>query len=125
MRLRQLWAFTVLTVPLAAPGADYDVVEKSIPELQAALQSGAVTSRRLVELYLLRIEAYDRRGPGLRAMLQLNPRALEQAAALDRERAERGARGPLHGIPVVLKDNFETADMRTTAGSLALATLLP
>jgi Asp-tRNA(Asn)/Glu-tRNA(Gln) amidotransferase A subunit family amidase len=99
------------------------VVEKSIPELQAALQSGAVTSRRLVELYVARIDAYDRRGPALRALISRNPRALEQAAELDRERATRGPRGPLHGIPLVLKDNFETADMPTTGGSLALATL--
>jgi Asp-tRNA(Asn)/Glu-tRNA(Gln) amidotransferase A subunit family amidase len=107
------------------PGAAVEVVEKTIPELQAAMQSGAVTSRRLVELYLARIEAYDRRGPRLQAMISLNPRALETADALDRERAERGPRGPLHGIPIVVKDNFDTADMPTTAGSLALAALRP
>jgi Asp-tRNA(Asn)/Glu-tRNA(Gln) amidotransferase A subunit family amidase len=108
-----------------AASADFDVVEKSIPELQAALQSGAVTSRRLVELYLARIDAYDRRGPALRAMISRNPRALEQAAELDSERAARGPRGPLHGIPLVIKDNFDTAGLPTTAGSLALATLAP
>src|SRR5262245_56744801 len=124
MRLRPLAVLSLLaTAPARA--ADFDVVERTIPELQAAMQSGAVTSRRLVELYLARIEAYDRRGPALRAMIRPNPRALEQAATLDRERAARGPRGPLHGIPIVLKDNFDTADMPTTAGSLALATLLP
>ena len=121
-------AFVVWLAAGAAPfvrSADFDVVEKSIPELQAAMQSGAVTSRRLVESYLARIAAYDRRGPALRAMISLNPRALEQAAELDRERAARGPRGPLHGIPLVIKDNFETSDMPTTGGSLALATLAP
>lgn len=127
MRLQHLLLLCLLAgaQPAGAASTDYDVVEKTIPELQAALEAGAVTSRRLVELYLARIEAFDRRGPRLRAMISLNPRALEEAAALDRERATRGPRGPLHGIPLVIKDNFDTADMPTTAGSLALATLLP
>ena len=103
----------------------FDVVEKSIPELQQAMASGAVTSRALVAAYLERIDAYDRGGPKLNAMLSINPHALEDAEALDRERAARGPRGPLHGIPIVVKDNFGTADMPTTGGSLALAGFEP
>lgn len=92
MRLPFL-ALCLLAVPApAAASADYDVVERTIPELQAALEAGAVTSRGLVELYLARIEAFDRRGPRLQAMISLNSRALEEAAALDRERATRGPR---------------------------------
>ena len=100
--------------------ASFDVFEKTIPELQEAMRSGEVTSRRLVELYRARIDAYDREGPRLNAMVALNAKALEQADALDRERAAGKVRGPLHGIPVVIKDNYETADMPTAAGSLAL-----
>jgi Asp-tRNA(Asn)/Glu-tRNA(Gln) amidotransferase A subunit family amidase len=103
----------------------FEVVEQTIPELQEAMRAGKVTSRQLVEIYLSRIEAYDRRGPRLNAMVALNPRALDLADALDRERAEKGPRGPLHGIPIVVKDNFETSDMPTAAGSLALASFHP
>ncbi len=99
----------------------FEVVEKTIPELQAAMASGAVTSRDLVEAYLARIRAYDHAGPALDAMIALNPHALADAEALDRERAARGPRGPLHGVPVVIKDNYGTADMPTTGGSIALA----
>jgi Asp-tRNA(Asn)/Glu-tRNA(Gln) amidotransferase A subunit family amidase len=104
-----------------ASGAGFDVVEQSIPDLQAAMAAGRVTSRDLVALYLARIRAYDHDGPRLNAMIALNPHALDDADALDRERRTRGARGPLHGIPIVVKDNYETADMPTTGGSLALA----
>jgi amidase len=102
------------------PRAAYDVTEKSIGELAAALTARTVTSRQLVEAYLARIDAYDTHGPALHAMIALNPHALADADALDRERASRGARGPLHGIPIVIKDNYDTADMPTTAGSIAL-----
>ena len=101
--------------------AMFDVTEKSIAELQDALTSGRVTSRALVTQYLARIEAYDRGGPHLRAVIAVNPRALEYADALDVERREKGPRGPLHGIPIVIKDNFATVDMPTTGGSIALA----
>ncbi len=95
---------------------------ESIAQLQAALDEGATTSEELVRAYLERIEALDRNGPALGAVISLNPDAIEQAKALDRERKEHGARGPLHGIPILLKDNIESADeMPTTAGSLALA----
>ena len=99
----------------------FDVLEKSIPELQAAMEDGRVTSRQLVAQYLARIEAFDDRGPALNAMIALNGRALDEADALDRERTASGPRGPLHGIPVVVKDNFDVAGMPTTAGAIALA----
>jgi Asp-tRNA(Asn)/Glu-tRNA(Gln) amidotransferase A subunit family amidase len=98
----------------------FDVVEKSIGQLQAAMEAGSVTSRQLVEQYLARIDAYDQRGPAINAFIALNPRALDDAAALDQERRTRGARGPLHGIPVAIKDNYITDGMPTTGGSLAL-----
>jgi Asp-tRNA(Asn)/Glu-tRNA(Gln) amidotransferase A subunit family amidase len=103
----------------------FDAFEKSIPELQEAMSRGDVTSKALVRQYLERIEAFDRRGPRLNSMVYLNPRALDEAEALDRERAERGPRGPLHGIPIVLKDNYDTKDMPTTASSIALAGFVP
>ena len=98
-----------------------DLDEVTIEQLQARMASGALTARQLVEAYLERIEAVDRGGPRLRSIIEANPDALEIADALDRERADRHVRGPLHGMPIVLKDNIDTADrMQTTAGSLAL-----
>lgn len=105
--------------------ADFDVMEKSIDDLQRALQAREVTSRQLVDLYLARIEAYDRQGPALNAMTAVNPQAREAAEALDAERASKGPRGPLHGIPVLVKDNYETVEMPTSAGSVALADFNP
>ena len=97
------------------------IEEATISQLQAALESGQLTAERLAELYIERIDALDRHGPRLNSVIEINPDALEIARALDRERAEKGARGPLHGIPVLIKDNIATADrMQTTAGSLAL-----
>jgi amidase len=106
--------------PPAGQDAAFDVQEKSIAELQAALGSGAVTSRALVLGYLARIRAYDLLGPQINAMIAMNPKVLEIADALDRERAAGRVRGPLHGIPIVVKDNFETIDMPMTGGTLAL-----
>jgi amidase len=102
-----------------APHADLE--EQTIESIQAAMESGQRTSRQLVEAYIERIQALNENGPMLRAVIEVNPDALDIADALDRERSERGARGPLHGIPILLKDNIDTADrMETTAGSLAL-----
>lgn len=116
-------AFALLAAVACSERAPaYDVEEKSIAQLQADLSAGVVTSEQLVQAYLDRIEAIDRNGPALNSVLALNPNALEHARALDRERAAGRVRGPLHGIPVLLKDNIESADpMPTTAGSLALA----
>jgi amidase len=100
--------------------------ELGIAELQAQLTAGKLTSRALVRRYVKRIEALDRSGPKLRAVLELNPDADSIAEALDRERKEKGKRGPLHGIPILIKDNIDTADrMTTTAGSLALEGWIP
>ena len=104
---------------------EFDAFERSIPELQAAMASGETTSADLVRQYLERIAAFDDDGPELNAMLYINPRAIAEAAALDEERALQGPRGPLHGIPVVLKDNYDTADMPTTASSVAMAGFIP
>jgi amidase len=97
------------------------LVEAGIAELQAAMTAGALGAGTLVDAYLARIAALDRQGPRLNSVIEVNPDARDIAAWLDRERAERGPRGPLHGIPVLLKDNVDTGDrMLTTAGSLAL-----
>ena len=105
--------------------AGYDPTERSIDELQGAMQAGAVTSRQLVESYLARIDAYDRQGPALNALVAINPRARDAADALDAERRSKSVRGPLHGIPVLVKDNYETIEMPTTAGSIALTAFHP
>jgi amidase len=95
--------------------------EVSIADLQAAMAAGQVTARQLVERYLERIEAIDHLGPTINSMIEINPDCHAIASELDQERAERGPRGPLHGIPILIKDNIATADaMQTSAGSLAL-----
>lgn len=104
----------------------FSVVEAGVADLQAAMQSGKATSVSLVKAYLARIKAIDKAGPRINSIIELNPEALKIAAALDKERKARGPRGPLHGIPILLKDNIATADkMQTTAGSLALVGVKP
>jgi amidase len=125
--MRPLIIVPLIAATLSAQGSQpvragfFEVIEKTIPELQEAMTSGRVTSRQLVEAYLARIAAYDRSGPRLNSIVALNPQALDEAEALDRERATNGARGPLHGVPILVKDNYETVGMPTAAGSLALA----
>ena len=109
--------------PVAAQS--FDIFEKSIRDLQAAMTARQLTSVQLVQFYLDRIAAYDQAGPGLNSVLYVNPNALANARALDAERRRRGPRGPLHGIPVLLKDNFDTMDMPTTGGALALSGIVP
>jgi amidase len=128
---------SALARPVAAQGATVaargptglpltlELVEATIDELQRALRQGLVTSEELVQAYLDRIEAYDDGFPFLNGVLDLDPTALEQARARDRDRAEGRARGPLFGIPVLLKDNIDVAGMPTTAGSLALEGSFP
>ena len=99
----------------------FDLEELSIADLQSRMVAGEDTARSLVERYTARIEALDREGPQLRQVLELNPEALSLADTLDAERKAGKLRGPLHGVPILLKDNIGTADrMTTTAGSLAL-----
>ncbi len=109
----------VSTLSAPPPAAELD--ELTISDLQQGLQSGKYNSRQLVEKYSDRISDIDRKGPALASVIELNPDAEQIAAALDRERKDRGPRGPLHGIPMLIKDNIDTNDrMMTTAGSLAL-----
>ena len=103
----------------------FEVHEQSIVDLQAAMQAGRVTSRGLVDSYLARIQAYDQAGPKLNAIVLISPRARDEADLLDRERADGKVRGPLHGVPVLIKDNYDTFDMPTAGGALGLATLQP
>lgn len=111
------------TSPAAAVASPlpFDPSLATLGEIQALLADGSLTTERLVELSLARIAAYDDRGPALNAMITLNDRALDTARALDAERAAGGSRGPLHGIPVILKDNYDTGDLVTTGGSATLA----
>ena len=103
----------------------FDVAEASLTELQAALGDGRVSSLVLVDAYLARIAAFDHRGPSLNALIRLNPRARADARLRDAERRAGHVRGPLHGIPIILKDNYDTGDMPTSGGSLALAASQP
>lgn len=101
------------------------LVEGSVPELQLALRSRLITSEQLVQMYLNRIAAYDDVGPTLNSFIHINENSLEEARARDLDRSRGLARGPLFGIPILLKDNIDTADMPTTAGSVALEGSIP
>src|SRR5437588_5483147 len=107
--------------PASAP-AHFSVFEASIAEMQAAMQSGRTTSHEIVQQYLTRIATYE---DLLHAALRVNPKALEEADERDRERAQGRIRGPLHGIPIALKDNIHTTDMPTTGGALAFVGMIP
>src|SRR5438552_9473249 len=99
----------------------FQLEEATISDLQARMSSGQMTARNITQLYLDRIAELDRKGPTLRHVIEINPDALSVADSLDEERKAGRVRGPLHGIPILLKDNVDTADrMTTTAGSLAL-----
>src|SRR5205823_1783728 len=115
------------TLALAAPASSapsryFTVVEAGIADMQKAMQEGRVTSRELVQQYLARIATYEDK---LNAAITVNPRALQEADALDRERAQKKVRGPLHGIPIAIKDNIQTTDMPTTGGALAFDGFVP
>lgn len=101
------------------------LTEATISDIQLAMEQGKLTSKQLVQMYLDRIAKYDDQGASLQAVLTLNSDALSIAEALDEERAVQGPRGPLHGIPILVKDNFDTADMPTTAGCLCLKDSVP
>ncbi|MEO8193622.1 MAG: amidase [Gemmatimonadales bacterium] len=106
--------------------ADFSLEEATIADLQRDMVGRKRTAESITEDYIERIESMDRKGPALRAVLEINPDAISIARSLDRERKERGPRGPLHGIPVLIKDNIDTADrMTTTAGSYALEGSIP
>jgi amidase len=120
---RIIWAG--LAAACAARVAALDLGTATIPQLQAALAAGSLTSEKLTAAYLARIAAYDKQGPAINSIILLNPKALEVARALDAERKAGQVRGPLHGIPIVLKDNIDTFDLPTTAGSQLLAGSIP
>ena len=102
-----------------------DLDSATIADINAAFTSGSLSAEQLVERCLARIQTYDREGPALHAVMWINPKAIETARALDAERKAKGPRSPLHGIPVVLKDNYNTADMPTTGGSVLLEGSIP
>jgi Asp-tRNA(Asn)/Glu-tRNA(Gln) amidotransferase A subunit family amidase len=112
-------------LPAPLPAATFDLSTATIADIDAAFDAGALSSEKLVSLYLARIEAYDRKGPALGTVITLNRHALEEARALDAERATRGPRSPLHGVAVVVKDVFDTRDMPTTGGFRPMAKSQP
>ena len=114
--------FAALT-PALAKTLEFDAL--TIADINKAFDTGALTAEKLVQICLARIQAYDRQGPSLHAVLTLNPKALETARALDAERKAKGPRSPLHGIPIVLKDNYNTFDLPTTGGSVLLEGSIP
>ena len=123
---RSLLACVAALQPAAQQARTFDLEEATIAGLQDRMEAGRDTARSLAEKYLARIDAVDRQGPALRSIIEINPDALTIADQLDAERKSRGPRGPLHGIPIVIKDNIATADrMMTTAGSLALEGVRP
>jgi len=123
-RLPRLLLAAALAAACAAPLARANgltLETATIADLNAAFKAGTLTSEELVTLYLKRIEAFDKQGPAINTVIALNPKALDEARALDAERKKKGPRSPLHGVPIVLKDNFDTFDLPTTAGSMMLA----
>lgn len=115
----------LLTFTIHAQAASVALTDATITELQAAMSVGALTSEKLTSLFLARIEHYEKAGPKLRAIITLNSKALAEARSLDDERKAKGPRGPLHGIPVLLKDNIDTIDLPTTGGFYALRDSYP
>lgn len=117
-----LWALALFSASHAKP---FDLSTATIADINAAFDSGALTSEKLVQLYLARIAAYDQQGPALNTIITLNAKALETARALDAERKAKGPRSPLHGIPVMVKDVYDTYDMPTSGGFKPMATSQP
>jgi len=119
-------ALTLTPQSVRAQSAGFDVIETTIAQIHTAMREGRLTARHLVQLYLDRIEAYDRRGPSFNALTRTHPRALEIADSLDRIFAQTGQfAGALHGIPVIVKENYDTYDLPTTAGARVLANSIP
>ena len=108
-----------------AHATSVELSNATIAQINAAFDKGTLTSEQLAKMYLKRIEAYDKKGPAINAVITLNPKAIETAKALDQERKAKGPRSPLHGIPIILKDNYDTFDLPTTAGSQLLQGSVP
>ena len=123
--LRLRLAAALFLAAASLPAAELKIEDATIADLQSAFQKGTLTAEKLTELSLARIAAYDKPGPAINTVITLNPKALAEAKALDAERKAGKVRGPLHGVPIVLKDNFDTFDLPTTAGSQMLAGSIP
>jgi Asp-tRNA(Asn)/Glu-tRNA(Gln) amidotransferase A subunit family amidase len=119
--VRLLLFLAAIGLCLAQTPAPFEVTEASIARIHAEMQAGRLTCRQLVSQYLRRIEAYDKNGPAINALVQVNPAAVRQAEELDRRFAQSGFSGPLHCVPVIVKDNFETIGLQSANGSLSLA----
>ena len=120
--MNQIVAALLLLISSGAARAEFNVVEASIADMQQAMEGGRVTSRELVQQYLMRIALYDKK---LNAVITVNPNALREAEERDRERTQGRLIGPLHGIPIALKDNIHTINMPTTGGTLAFEGFVP
>lgn len=106
--------------------ADFDIQERTIAQIHAGYRDGSLTARAVTQAYLDRIAAYDKRGPYLNSLIVVNPRALAEADRLDAEFRTAGTfAGPLHGIPVIVKDNLDTADLPTTSGVVLFKDFIP
>ncbi len=123
--LTYLCVFGFSAFPLAAVAETFRLIEATIADVNQGFDQGTLTSEQLVQLYLNRIKAYEERGPKINALISVNPNALAKARELDEERRKTGPRSPLHGIPIILKDNYNTADLPTTAGSVLLRGSFP
>ncbi len=123
--LRPILAALACLYGTFAFAATFELATANVADINAAFDAGALSSEKLVSLYLARIAAYDKQGPALNSIITLNPNALAEAKALDKERKAKGPRSPLHGVPVILKDNYNTTDLPTTAGCVFLADSLP
>ena len=120
-----LAALLLATTTAAMQSRAFDLLTASVADIQAAVAAGALTYERLITLYLARIDAYDKKGPRLNAILEINPRALDTARAFDAERRRSGLRSPLHGIPIAVKDNIDVSDVPSAGGNIALAGTYP
>lgn len=127
--IRAFWCLLLAALPLAAQAPTesrpFEVEETTIARVHEAMLAGHLTCRALVEQYLNRIEAYDKNGPAINAIVLINPLVRDQADELDRRFSQGGLTGPLHCVPLIVKDNFETKGLRTTNGALALAGYIP
>ncbi|NEO35714.1 MAG: amidase [Moorea sp. SIOASIH] len=123
--LTYLFMLGLSTFPSEAVAETFRLREATIAEINQAFEKNALTSEQLVQLYLNRIEAYDDHGPKINGLISINNNALKEARALDQERQQKGPRSPLHGIPIILKDNYDTTDLPTTGGSVLLEGSLP
>src|SRR5882757_184847 len=122
---RLVLALTGLLIFAVAAASPLDLETASIADLQTAFANGSLSSEQVVRDYLARIDAYDKKGPTINTVITANAKALDEAKARDAERKAGKLRGPLHGIPIVLKDNYDTFDMPTTAGSSLLKGSVP